>query len=83
MNKKQWAVVIAGTIILVLIFFITPRYKITQIDKNNYVRTEQSSSLYKRCQGKEKLHWEKIALFGGITVGACLVLLPLMGKKNG
>ncbi|MFA5038772.1 MAG: hypothetical protein WC732_03740 [Candidatus Omnitrophota bacterium] len=83
MNKKQWLVLIVGVIALGLIFFLTPRYKITQIDQDNYIRTEQSSALYERSSGTVKLHWEHIALYAAITVLACGILLVSLRRKNG
>ena len=86
MNKKQWAVVILGVLILVAIFIFTPRYKMTAIGGDNYIITEQSSSLYARSQGAIRLHWDKISLYAGATVVACGILIGLLrtrGTKNG
>ena len=61
-----------------------PRYKIIMIDSQNFIKTEQTSALYKRSGGKEKLHWDRIApLSAGIAI-ACGVLIGLVKeKKNG
>ncbi|MDD5018856.1 MAG: hypothetical protein PHH75_01610 [Candidatus Omnitrophica bacterium] len=82
MNKKQIAVILLGIIALVLIFFLTPRYKITSIGGDNYIITEQSSSLYERSQGAVKLHWEKISLYGGIALLACGGLAVVFRRKK-
>lgn len=83
MNKKQWIVVLLALSALALIYFLTPRYKLIQIDEKNYIRTEQSSSLYQRSKGQVKLHWEKIGLYAGITLLTTGVLLLVLRRKNG
>jgi hypothetical protein len=68
MNKKQITVILVGVVALVLVFFLTPRYKITSVGGDNYIMTEQSSALYERSKGTVKLHWDKISLYAGIAL---------------
>lgn len=78
MNKKQLIVLALCVIAVVLIVLFTPRYKITWINSDNYVLTEQSSALFKRSAGPAKLHWDKIALYAGLTLlvgGAAIFIL--------
>ncbi len=71
MNNKQLTVLAFGIVAIGLIVYFTPRYKITQIDKENFIITEQTSTLYKRSKGKECLHWDKILLYSGIAAMIC------------
>jgi hypothetical protein len=85
MNTKQIAVIIIGIVGIAAVTYFTPRYKIILIDSENYIKTEQTSSLYKRSAGKEKLHWDKIVpISGGILLlGGILIFLLREKKKNG
>lgn len=83
MNKKQTIVLILGVLALVLIVWLTPRYKITAIGGNNYIVTEQTSSLYERSRGTVKLHWNKVLLYTGIIVPACGFFIWAFRRKNG
>lgn len=83
MNRKQSAVLALGVIGIILIVIFTPRYKITWLDSNNFVKTEQTSSLYKRSAGTVKFHWEKILVYSSITVVACGILLFVFKEKRG
>ena len=84
MNKKQVITLFISIIALVLIYFFTPRYKIIWIDADNFVKTEQTSSLYKRSKGKESLYWDRIALFSGIVIIISVILIFFFFyKKNG
>lgn len=82
MNKKQIAVLALAIIGIVLIVIFTPRYKITWIDSKNFIKTEQSSPLYKRSTGKESLYWDKIALYSGLTVVLAAILLRALRSKH-
>ncbi len=84
MNTKQIAVIILGIIGLIACVYLTPRYKILWIDSQNFIKTEQTSSLYKRSKGQEKLHWDRIAMIGGGIILVCGILVfVLKEKKNG
>jgi hypothetical protein len=80
---KQILISVAAVVGIVLIVIFTPRYKITWIDKQNFIKTEQTSSLYKRSKGKENLYWDKIALYAGATILAAGVLVFLSRDKHG
>ncbi len=82
MNIKQTVIIILGIIGLVLIFIYSPRYKITQIDSENFIITEQSSSLYSRSGGTERLHWDKWLLYSGITIFAFGILVFAFKDKQ-
>ena len=82
MNNKQIVVLGLCVIAIVLIVIFTPRYKITWLDSKNYVLTEQTSALFKRSAGKAKLHWDKIALYAGLTLIAGGVALLLLRDKD-
>lgn len=82
MNSKQTAVIIIGILGIIATVFLTPRYKIIMIDSQNFIKTEQTSSLYKRSGGKEKLHWDRIApISGGIAI-LCVALAALLREKK-
>ena len=84
MNTKQTAVVIIGVIGIAAAVFFTPRYKIVMIDSQNFIKTEQTSALYKRSGGKESLHWDMIApLSGGIAIACGALIALLKDKRNG
>ncbi len=83
MNKKQIIVCVLGIVTIVLIVIFTPRYKITWIDQKNFIKTEQTSTLYKRSKGKEELHWENISLYAGAAILACGMILFLLRGKDG
>jgi hypothetical protein len=84
MNRKQTTVVVIGIFGIAAAVFLTPRYKIVMIDSQNFIKTEQTSSLYKRSGGKEKLHWDRIALISGGIIIACGILTGLLKEeKNG
>lgn len=83
MNKKQLFVLFLGIIALIAIAVLTPRYKLTKIDSKNYIKTEQSSSLYPRCSGVTKLHWDKIFVYWGATLFVSGALLFALKGKNG
>ncbi len=82
MNKKQITVLVLAIIGIVLIVIFTPRYKIAWIDSKNFIKTEQSSPLYKRSKAKESLYWDKIALYSGLTVVAAAILLRALRSKH-
>ncbi len=83
MNKKQIAALALGILAIALIIIFTPRYKITRIDTENFIITEQTSTLYKRSTGKENLHWEKILLYSGISAfTCCLAIFYLRGRND-
>lgn len=82
MNKKQIGVLALAIIGIVLIVIFTPRYKITWIDSKNYIKTEQSSPLYKRSGGKESLYWDKISIFSGLTVVAAAILIYSLRSRH-
>ena len=83
MNKKQIIVIVLGVIALGLIVLLTPRYKITWIGSNSFIKTEQSSSLYKKSSGEVKFKWKKISFYSGIAIVTCGILLLLLKDKNG
>lgn len=83
MNKKQLAALALGIVAITLIIIFTPRYKITLIDSENFIITEQTSTLYKRSKGKESLHWEKISLYSGISSLVCCLAIFSLRKKRG
>jgi hypothetical protein len=83
MNKKQIIVFVVEILAIVLIVWFTPRYKITDIGGNNYIITEQSSSLYQRSHGTVRLHWDKAFLYIGITIPVCGFLVWAWRGKNG
>lgn len=83
MNKKQWFVLFLGIIAIIAIVIFTPRYKVSWIDAENFIVTEQSSSLYKRASGTVKLHWDKIILYSSLTVLACAGIAFVLREKNG
>lgn len=84
MNNKQIAVIIIGGIGIAVSLFLTPHYKIVYLDSKNFIVTEQTSKLYKRSKGKEKIHWDRIALIsGGIVLAAGALCFVLKDKKNG
>ncbi len=83
MNKKQIVVLILGIIAIILSVVLTPRYKLSWSDASqNYIITEQSSTLYNRAKGEVKFHWDKILTYSGIAVVVCGVLLFVLGGKN-
>ncbi|MFH0877599.1 MAG: hypothetical protein V1863_05180 [Candidatus Omnitrophota bacterium] len=83
MNKKQVFALVLGTIAIILIVIFTPRYKITWIDSVNFVKTEQTSSLYKRSKGTVKLHWDKILFYGGaVLAGTAVAFFALRESKK-
>ena len=82
MNKKQMITLLTGLILIVLIVLFTPRYKIIWIDANNYIQTEQSSELYKRSKGDEKLHWPQILLYSGLTALATAIAIAFLKTKK-
>ncbi len=83
MNSKQIAVIILMVIGIVLIVKFTPRYKITKIDSENFIKTEQSSSLYKRTKGTEKLHWDRVILYSGLTAIGSGALIFALRNRHG
>lgn len=82
MNKAQKITIILGILALAAIAFFTPKYKLTRIDDENYIKTEQSSALYARCTGETKLHWDKIFIYWGATGAVCAILLFFLKGKN-
>jgi len=82
MNKKQIIILILEILAIVLIVWLTPRYKITDIGGNNYIITEQTSSLYERTHGAVKLHWGKVFLYTGITIPVCGLFVWVLRRKN-
>ncbi|QAT16892.1 hypothetical protein BU251_03665 [Candidatus Velamenicoccus archaeovorus] len=83
MNKKQLIVLVAGILALILIAWFTPRYKVTAIGGDNYIITEQTSSLYERSRGAVRLHWDKILLYEGLAIPICGLLMWAFRRKNG
>ena len=83
MNNKQLIVIALGIAAITLIVIFTPRYKITWIGSTNFIKTEQTSTLYKRSKGKESLHWDKIALYSSIPILVCGIAAFSLRKKNG
>lgn len=83
MNKKQLIALAMGIVSIVAIGFLTPKYKILEIGPENYIITEQTSSLYKRSQGKEKLHWDKIFIYSSAPLLITGVLLLTLKDKHG
>lgn len=83
MNKKQTIILILAVIGIILTIIFTPRYKIIWIDSENFIKTEQSSPLYKRSGGKEGLYWGKIAAYSGlISMASGLLFFTLRDKRG-
>jgi hypothetical protein len=82
MNKKQRIVLSMGIISIALIIIFAPRYKITRINTNDYIITEQSSALYKQSKGLVRYHWDKIAARSGLAVLTYAALIFFMKEKN-
>lgn len=82
MNKKQGTVLLLGIAAVVLIVIFTPRYKITWMDSENFIKTEQSSPLYKRSSGKALMHWDRIGLYGGAVLALCGLLIALLKERK-
>ncbi len=83
MNKRQTIVLILAVMGIALIFFLTPKYKITWIDSENFIKTEQTSSLYKRSQGKVQLHWDRIFKYSGIVFVTGAILIFILKERHG
>ena len=83
MNKKQGMIIFFAVVAVTLIVIFTPRYKIFWIDSDNFVKTEQTSSLYKRSQGKEHLYWDKVALYSGATIIVAGIFVFTLRNKRG
>lgn len=83
MNNKQVIIVVLCVVILTLIVIFTPQYKVTWIDSKNYVLTEQTSPLYKRSKAPAKKHWDKIALYAGLTLMVAGALVLVLKDKDG
>ncbi|MBI5872893.1 MAG: hypothetical protein HZB36_01960 [Candidatus Omnitrophica bacterium] len=83
MNKKQITVLTLEVIAIVLIVIFTPRYKITWLDSENFIKTEQTSPLYKRSKAKESLHLDKIAIYSGLVAMASGLLIFGLRDKRG
>ena len=84
MNQKQIIVLCIGILGIGAAAFFMPRYKIIMIDSQNFIKTEQTSALYKRSGGKEQLHWDRIAPIAGGIALVCGTLIGLLReKKNG
>lgn len=75
MNLKQLLIAIFGICAFIIIIIYGPRYKITEIGPDNFIKTEQSSALYKRCTGKVKLYWNRIFLYENIVLLLCGCLI--------
>ncbi|HAJ56204.1 MAG TPA: hypothetical protein DCL35_00350 [Candidatus Omnitrophica bacterium] len=83
MNKKQIAVSVLAVLGIILLVIFTPRYKIIWIDSKNFIKTEQTSPLYKRSGGKESLYWGKIAAYSGlIMLVSGILVFSLKGKRE-
>ena len=82
MNNKQILILVITVIGIVLIVIFTPRYKIAWIDKRNFIKTEQTSSLYKRSKGKESLYWGRIALYAGTLILAASILITVSRSQH-
>jgi uncharacterized protein YxeA len=83
MNNKQVIVVILCVIAIILIVIYTPQYKVTWLDRTNYVLTEQTSPLYKRSKAPAQKHWDKIALYAGLTLVIAGALVLVLKDKDG
>jgi hypothetical protein len=82
MNNKQIIILVLCVIAVTLIVIYTPQYKITWLDSKNYVQTEQSSPLYKRSKAPAKKHWDKIALYTGLTLMVAGIMVLVLKDKN-
>ncbi len=82
MNKKQIVVIVLAAIAIALIVYFTPRYKITWIDSNNFVKTEQTSSLYKRTKGKENFYWDRITVYSSAVVILTGIMIFTFRRPN-
>jgi hypothetical protein len=82
MNKKQILVVVLGVLGVAAAVYFTPRYKLVMIDSQNFIKTEQTSALYKRSSGKEKLHWDKIVLISSGIILTCGILAVIFREKT-
>lgn len=71
-----------GIAAVVLTVIFTPRYKITWIDSENFIKTEQSSPLYKRSSGKALMHWDRIGLCGAPIAALCGLLIFLLKERK-
>ena len=83
MNNKQITAVVLGIIAISLIVIFTPRYKVTWIDSKNFIKTEQTSTLYKRSKGKEELHWDRIAIYSSMVILVCGIAVFSLKRKDG
>ncbi|MFH1690960.1 MAG: hypothetical protein ABIC68_00100 [Candidatus Omnitrophota bacterium] len=81
LNVKQVIVLVLGVCAFGLCIYFAPRYKITEMGPGNYIKTEQSSSLYKRSSGKVKFYWGRIFLYEGAIILSCGILMFLLKKK--
>lgn len=81
MNIKQLLIAIFSICASIIVIFYGPKYKITEIGPDNFIKTEQSSALYKRCTGKVKLYWNRIFLYESIVLLFCGFLIFLVREK--
>lgn len=81
LNTKQIIVIVIGFCAVILSIYFAPRYKMTEISPGNYIKTEQSSSLYKRSTGKVKFYWGRMFLYESAILLFCGILTFLFKSK--
>ena len=82
LNTKQIIILIFGVCIFALGIYFAPRYKMTEIGPGSYIKTEQSSTLYKRSSGKVKFYWGLIVLYESAILLSCGVFTLLLRTKQ-
>lgn len=83
LSTKQVLVLILGICAFGLCLYFAPRYKITEMGPGSYIKTEQSSKLYKRSHGKVMYYWKHIFLYESTILLTCgLLIILLKNRKN-
>lgn len=85
MNSKQRLVFFIAIVIIIAAFLFVPKYKIVNLDgtKDNYIKTKQSSSLYKACKSPAQFDWPFIARVSVPVVVAGAIFIVLFRDRDG
>ncbi|MFH1202518.1 MAG: hypothetical protein V1674_06485 [Candidatus Omnitrophota bacterium] len=83
MNGRQFLILILTIAIIAAIFYFTPRYKMVSLGSSgNYIRTEQSSPLFKKCTAQVQYDWPIILKRAGVVFLAGIALIFIFKDRS-
>ena len=81
LNVKQQIVLLITIVIIALIVYFTPRYKLVKLENQGYIIAIQGNPLYKNVQAKEMFDLKKIIVYGLPVLILCVTAIAFLRDK--